>query len=65
MGTKEAFKQLCENQPKCAQLGKKDNTRKSYLRYLSIKDKLSTDKMEEWLLKANYTVTQEKLWQVK
>lgn len=62
MKTKEAFKQLCENKPKCDEIEMNDNTRKSYLRYLSINDKLSTDKMEEWLIKAGYKVKQEKLW---
>lgn len=64
MTTKEAFEQLCLDQKKCESIGLNDSTRKSYLRRLRLKQTLSLDKMEEILIKAGYTVKQEKLWKI-
>lgn len=64
MTTKEAFKSLCLNEVKCHQIGMKDTTRRAYISYLNVSRHISLDKMEEWLIKAGYTVKQEKLWKI-
>jgi hypothetical protein len=64
MTTKEAFAALCNNKEKCQTIGLNDSTRRSYLTYVKTGKNLSTDKMEELLIKSGAKVKQEKLWKL-